>query len=76
MQSNERPVKMQFEFWQFVTSLVVLAVSVVVFTFGTFATKSEVEAAAKADEKIQNIVRDDIREIKQDVKELLKNSKR
>lgn len=76
MEPGSNPEKLHIEFWQFVTSLVVLAVSVVVFTFGTFATKSEVEAANKADEKIQNIVRDDIKEIKQDVKELLKNSKR
>lgn len=76
MEPGSNPEKLHIEFWQFVLSLVGMSTAVIIFTFATFATKTEVEAANKADEKIQNIVRDDIKEIKQDVKELLKNSKR
>lgn len=64
------------EWWQVVSSVVGISVGVVVFTFATFSTKAEVEARAKSDEKVLEIMQRDLIEIKQDVKDLIKNSKR
>lgn len=71
--SNEKHDK--FQKLEFFISLFGMAIGVVVFTFTTFATKMEVEAKSKSDEKIMELMRQDLQEVKQDVKILLKNSK-
>lgn len=77
MESSDRPVQSgKIELAQFMFSLLGLTVGVVVFTYTTFATKSDLEAKDRSDEKSINYIRDDMKEIKQDVKELLKKSKR
>lgn len=71
-----KPEKDTLDFVQFFFGLIGITVGVVVFAFVTFVTKSELEAKDRADEKSISYLIEDMREIKQDVKELLKNSKR
>lgn len=75
MEPRPETVGAKIEMAQFVFSLVGMTVGVVIFTYSTFVTKEEVTAKSKADEKIMELMRQDLQEVKQDVKILLKNSK-
>lgn len=76
MEPDVNHEKLTLSIWQFIFSLIGMSVGVAAFTFTTFVTKGELQAKDKADDKQIGLLREDMKEIKQDVKDLLKNSKK
>lgn len=72
---TSKPEKDTLDFAQFFFGLIGMTVGVVVFTFMTFATKSDLQAKDHIDEISMQRMDANIYEIRQDIKEILKNSK-
>lgn len=76
MESDTKPSKHHFQNWEVFMSLLGVISGAIVFAFMTFVTKSELEAKQRVDDRMLEVLQRDLVEVKQDVKELLKQSKR
>lgn len=68
--------KLVFEYWQFALSIGTTCVLVVVFLYGTFASRADMESKESRDSAAISEIKSDIREIKNDIKDILRNSKK
>ena len=75
MDADQSPFKIKVDHNFFKTFMLIISssVTVVVFAFSTFATKTEVSEAKRHDENTISHIREDVKELRQDVKELLKH---
>lgn len=77
MEIDKAPIKLSVNhnFLRTAVFVISTACSIVVFTFSTFVTKTDLAQSKSYDEKVLLLLREDVKELRQDVKELLKQTK-
>jgi hypothetical protein len=77
VESDQSPVKLKINYDFFKVAIMIISglLSCVVFMFATFATKGEMIDRRESDAASLSIIRDDVRELRKDVKEILKHTR-